>query len=143
MYENEFVVKSNKSKLVLGIGCLCVLLVFGVMVYIEKEPNFTGYYAVMIAPLFVVCAVCNFLIYYRKRIYVKEEGIVVLPVLGTKKEVAYGDIKKIVFNHKNVNIRIYRDKRKIVTVHWGMMGYLELEQLLREKCGDRIKEIGR
>lgn len=141
--ELRLLVRPGKTYFFLGVLAISASVIFGIWAVLEEEPMFELFYKILLLPAFFLSACVSLLFYFRKKLYIFDDKMLLVPFIGRKREIMFSDISAI---YVKVNegisrpIIIYENQRKMTTVVSAYSGYYLLEQVLREKCRDKLQE---
>lgn len=137
----NYIVRPGKVYFNLGLISVIATILFGIWVKIEGEYMFRLFYLIWLLPLFLIFSISNFVFYFRKRIIVQDNKIIVRSILKKEKTWTFSDISEIrVYSTRGISrpIVLLHDNKKVVQIVTAYNGYFTFEQDLQEKCKDKF-----
>lgn len=140
----NYIVRPGKVYLNIGIFSVVGLLLGGIALFIIKEPTYTIIYCVIIVPMCLLYALISVWFYFKTRIILHEEELIIRTIWTREKRWKYTEITDV-YIYKNQGLSnpvvLLKDGKKIVKIVSAYSGYKAFKSVLKEKCNNKIKYI--
>lgn len=120
MYE----AKPKKPYFYMGILLLSVFIYFSWSVVKVNEHNFYYAFFLVLGPVLLSESIYLFLVYFRKRMLVNVDNLILVPIIKKKQIISYEDITRIVI-YNNGMMRLYKGG-KVFTISSAYEQYNEI-----------------
>lgn len=139
------IVRPGKVYLIMSIACFIGIIMFAIGIKTENSQIYNELCFGLYFPTFLICGIWGAIFYSSTKIVVEEEEIRVQLFGKGKKVWKYTDISEVrIYDNQGISrpILLLSDKNKIVKIVSAYEGYYMFNEVLKLKCGDKIKYIG-